>query len=293
MNIKRLNINDCKHLSVGIIIPTLNAGKLLPKCLPPLLSSTLKPRILVVDSSSKDNTVAAAKVFGVETIVIDQAEFNHGKTREMARKHLGTDIVVMVTPDAIATDHKVLEKLILPIIEGHAAAAYARQIPHDGAGFFEAFPREFNYPATSHIRSLKDNHQHGIYTYFCSNSFAAYSSKALDDIGGFKPVLLGEDTLAVAQLLHKGYNVAYVSEAIVKHSHNYTLRQEFRRYFDTGLARKQYAGWIQSHEKDSHRGSAFAKAMLKRLLREKPYLLPYACVHLLAKWTGYKLGQYH
>lgn len=280
------------EISVGIVIPTLNAAKLLPNCLPPLLASPLQPRILVIDSASTDNTAAVARSFGVEVIVIQRADFNHGLTREMARKHLNTDIVVMVTPDAIATDNHVLSILLKPIMEGKAAVAYARQIPHDGADFFESFPRKFNYPAESHIRSIEDLPKYGIYTYFCSDSFAAYSNKALDDIGGFKMVLLGEDTLAVAQLLRKGYKVAYVAEAAVKHSHGYTLSQEFRRYFDTGLARSEYRQWICcSQETESKRGSSFVYAMTKNLLKEKPYLLPYAFIQTLVKWLGYQMGQ--
>jgi rhamnosyltransferase len=48
--------------SVGIVIPTLNAERCLSNCISPLLNSALKPRILVVDSSSTDNTVRMAGV---------------------------------------------------------------------------------------------------------------------------------------------------------------------------------------------------------------------------------------
>ena len=280
-----------KQPTVGIAVLTLNSAKLLPSSLPPLLSSPLKPRVLVVDSSSSDDTVGVAFKLGADTIVIDRADFNHGLTRELARKHLNTDIVVMVTPDAIAENNQVLATLIQPIIEGRSAAAYARQIPHKGAGFFEAFPREYNYPAVSHIRGIEDLPKYGIYTYFCSDSFAAYSNKALDEIGGFQMVLLGEDTLAVAQLLRKQYKIAYVAEAVVNHSHRYSLMQEFRRYFDTGLARTEYQQWIScSNDSESKRGSDFVKAMIVKLMKKRPLLLPYAFFQTLTKWLGYRIG---
>lgn len=280
------------HPTIGIVIPTLNAAKLLPTCLPPLLASPLKPRILIVDSASTDDTLAVAQQYSVNTISIDRKDFNHGLTREMARKQLNTDIVLMITPDAIATNANVLETLVKPIVDDRAAIAYARQIPHDGAQFFEAFPREFNYPATSQLRGIEDIAQYGVYTFFCSDSFAAYSSKALDAIGGFKMVLLGEDTLATAELLKKGHKIAYVAEAEVKHSHGYTLAQEFRRYFDTGLARKEYKEWIAcDQETETRRGSHFFKAMIKRLLKEKPSLLPYAFIQTAVKLLGFQMGK--
>src|ERR1700730_8703057 len=91
------------HASVGVVIPTFQAAKHLPHCLPPLLQSPLKPRILVIDSSSTDGTVAIAREMGVETLVIPQNEFNHGMTREKGRRHLQTHISVMLTQDAYAS----------------------------------------------------------------------------------------------------------------------------------------------------------------------------------------------
>lgn len=38
-----------------------------------------------------------------------------------------------------------------------------------------------------------------------------------------------------AQAVITGYKVAYVSEARVRHSHNYSVMEEFKRYFDIGV----------------------------------------------------------
>lgn len=279
-----------KMPSIGIAILTLNAKNHLYNCISPFLTSSLKPRVLVVDSSSTDGTPEAARVLGAEVLTIEREDFNHGLTREKARRHLGTDIVVMVTPDAYAKDATILEKLIKPIQNAEAAVAYARQIPHKGAKFFEAFPRDFNYPAESQMRGIEDFSKFGVYTFFCSDSCAAYSNQALNEIGGFEEVLLGEDTVAAARLLRKGYKIAYVAEAEVYHSHCYTLKQEFQRYFDTGLARKAYKDVIHCGGGDGRRGSEFVKKMLKTLIKENPVLLPYAITHILAKWAGYCLG---
>lgn len=277
-------------LTIGIVITTFKAKHHLPFCLPPLLNSPLKPRVLVVDSSSNDGTVELAKEMGAETMVIPQSTFNHGTTREMARKFLNTDIIVMVTQDAYAVDERMIEKLIAPLLEGRAAVAYARQLPHDGAGFFESFARDFNYPAQSQIRCIASVSKYGIYTVFCSDSCAAYLNAALDMVGGFKHVLTGEDTVAAACLLQSGYRIAYVAEACVKHSHNYSLKQEFQRHFDTGIARTNYRHLIAFAGEDVGRGKLYVKTLLKRVLKEKPFHLPYAFLHILAKWLGYRVG---
>ena len=280
-----------KHPSVGIAVITHRAKHHLPKCLPPLLKSPLKPRVLVVNSSSHDGTVELAQELGAETLVIPRKEFNHGATRELARKHLGTEIIVMITPDAYAVDHSVVEKLIHPLANGHASVAYARQLPHDGATFFEAFARNFNYPREGHIRSFQDVPHFGVYSIFCSNSCAAYLNRALDEVNGFPTVLLGEDTFTVARLLEKGHRIAYTPEAQIKHSHSYNLVQEFKRNFDTGIAREQHKDIIAKYGKDEKRGRTYVKEMGKQLWKEKPHLLPFAALRILICWLGYKVGK--
>ncbi len=278
-----------KQPSIGVAVITYKAKKHLPHCLPALLQSPLNPRVLVVNSSSQDGTVETAQEMGAETLVIPRSEFNHGTTREQARQHLQSDILVMTTPDAYAKDHHVLEKLINPLVTGQASVSYARQIPHKGAGFFESFPRKFNYTEKSHIRGIEDIKKYGVYTFFNSDAYAAYSNQALDEIGGFQPVLIGEDTVAAAKLLRKGHKIAYVSEAVVYHSHKYTLIEEFRRNFDTGLARKQYEDLIHGGS-DTKRGTQYVVDMTKHLVKHKPHLLPYAYLQTFVKWLGYKLG---
>lgn len=282
-------MND-RRPSIGCIIPTYKAKEHLQNCLLPLINSPLKPRILVVDSSSNDGTVGLAESLGVEVITIPQSSFNHGLTREMARHKLDTDIICLLTQDAYFLNEHMLEKLVAPIIEECAKISYARQIPHQGASFFESFPRLFNYPETSQLRGLEDCCRYGVYTFFCSNSCAAYSNQALNEIGGFPKVLLGEDTIATAKILHNGHKIAYCSEAIVYHSHHYSLKEEFLRSFDTGLARKSYSHLIACGGNDEKRGAAYVTAMIKALLKNAPWLLPYAFLQTFAKWTGYTIG---
>lgn len=278
-----------KH-SIGIVIPTFQGKKHLLKSLPILMGSSMKPRILIIDSSSTDGTADYAKSLGVEVICIPQKEFNHGTTRELGRRHLGTSIVVMLTQDAYPKKNTI-ECLIKPLVLGEASIAYARQIPHEDADIFAAFSRKFNYPRTGHIRSIQQINQYGVYTFFCSNSCAAYLNSALDEIGGFPAVLFGEDTFCVAKLLHRQHRIAYVAEAEIHHSHNYSLKEEFQRHFDMGLTRKDLEKWMEGSGGDSKRGKQFVKLLVKELWKKNPKLIPYAVLQTLSKFSGYHLGK--
>src|SRR5581483_11305255 len=126
--------------SVGVAVLTYRSRAHLERCLRPLFRSRSRPRVLVVDSSSCDGTLELASALGAETLSIPREEFNHGGTRNLARQHLGTEVVVMMTPDAYVRDEGALDTLVAPIIAGEATIAYGRQVPRPKAGFFETFP---------------------------------------------------------------------------------------------------------------------------------------------------------
>lgn len=279
--------------SVSLVIPTKNAESILTHVLEPLKSSPLLFTLVVIDSSSSDKTQDIARDYGAELIVIPQSDFNHGLTREQARQQFKTDFVVYLTQDAIPINSDLIEALIQPLMEyNDIAVSYGRQIAHEGADIFESFPREYNYDDQAQIRGIEDVDQYGVYTFFCSNSCAAYKNKALDEVGGFKSVLTNEDYFAVADLLQKGYKIAYAADAVVKHSHSYSLWQEFQRYFDTGYVRAENPIIQQLVGQAESRGIGFVAALLKKVWTEKPLLVPYAILQSLMKWLGYRIGFY-
>ncbi len=276
---------------VGVAVFTLNAESHLPRCLPPLLESPCRPRVLVVDSSSTDRSAEIAAELGAETLVIPRAEFNHGATRERARKLLGTDVVVMMSQDAYPVDPSMVDHLAQPILEGRASMAYARQLPREDAPLIEQVPRRFSYPpGASQVRGLEDLPEYGAFTYFCSNACCAWSNSALDDIGGFRTTLTAEDQIASASLVRKGYKVAYVAEAEVLHSHESDPLTEFHRYFDFGYAWTQFDEVFAFAGSQSGRGGKLAKTLLLEVLRRKPWMLPWTIANIGARWLGFKLG---
>lgn len=278
-------------MKTTVILITHNSKKHLKKCLPPILSSSIRPHVLLVNSSSEDGTVEEARDYGIDTLIVPRIEFNHGATRELARKKAGGDIVIFMTPDAYLASTDSLEKLLDPIITKKAECSYARQLPHRGAKQIESFQRAFNYPEHGHIRTLADVKQFGIYTFFCSNSCAAYLNQALDQIGGFSQVLLGEDTVASAKMLRQGMRIAYAADSLVYHSHTYSIKQEFQRAFDTGLARASYKSLLKSESSDEDLGKKYASRLFFTFLKKHPLQIPYAALHTAAKALGYLIGK--
>lgn len=284
-------------MKLSIIIPTRNAAKYLPGLLKKLDTQSIKFRdLVIIDSSSEDNTVEIAESYGAVVILIDRKDFDHGGTRTLAaNKSLG-DIVVFLTQDIEFADSLALENLIHCFDNDRdIAAVYGRQLPNTDASPFSSHLRLFNYQDTSYVRCLEDRHTYGIKTVFFSNSFSAYKRSALEKIGWFKKdMIFGEDTHAIARLLFAGYKIAYASDAKVYHSHNYTVFEEFKRYFDIGVLHRTEDWILKEFGQTKGEGNKYIKSEALYLIKHKRYnLIPAFILRNAMKYLGYQLGLQH
>ena len=279
----------------SVIIPTLNGARWLDDLLTRLREQTLQPdEILVVDSGSTDATLSIAASHGVHLLEIPPGSFDHGGTRSLAVRHVVGELLVFLTQDAIPADREAIARLVRPLAEDALiAAAYGRQLANPDATPCAAHLRLFNYPPESAVRSLDDRHRLGFKTIFISNSFAAYRRGPLERVGCFPGKLLfGEDTYTVAKLLELGYCVAYASDARVYHSHNYTLWQECKRYFDIGAFHAREWAVLGRFGAPTGAGSRYVRAEIAYLLKERhPMRIPESLVRNGLKLTAYLLGR--
>ncbi|MFA6051105.1 MAG: glycosyltransferase [Methylobacter sp.] len=281
---------------VGLIIPTLNAGRLWESWLKAFEQQTRKPdRLLVLDSSSSDATVALARAHGFDAQVIPKSEFNHGGTRQSGVNRLPeTDIIVFMTQDALLAKPDAIERLLAAFIDEQVGAAYGRQLPHRNAGPIASHARLFNYPAESQLRCMEDRTRFGIKTAFISNSFAAYRRNALMQVGGF-PVdtIMNEDAYVAGKMLVSGWKIAYCADAQVFHSHDYGFLDEFKRYFDIGVFHSHTSWLQQTFGGASGEGLRFVISEMRYLIKHAPWLIPSAALRTGLKWLGFKLGDLH
>ncbi|MBM9537986.1 glycosyltransferase family 2 protein [Desulfobulbus alkaliphilus] len=284
-------------LDVSVVIPTWNGACWLDQVLTSLKEQSLLPReIVIVDSGSTDSTLAIAQRHGVRLLHIAKEQFDHGGTRTLAAQQAQGDIIVFLTQDAIPADRQALARLVAPFGDDpQLAASYGRQLPNADANPFSAHLRLFNYPEQDSVRSLADRHHLGFKTIFISNSFAAYRRQALEQVGFFpEKLLFGEDTLTVANMLNLGYRVRYVSQAKVFHSHNYTMWQDCRRYFDIGVFHAREWAVLGRFGGPGGAGQRFVRSEISFLFRSKHFILiPLSLVRSTLKLAAYSLGKQH
>lgn len=279
--------------TVSVVIPVLNAEPFLADLLPALARQGLPhDRFLVLDSQSRDGSAAAFRDFGATVVEVAQATFNHGGTRRSAvAMRPEADYVVMLTQDAIPQGNAALARLISAFVDPAVGMAYGRQLPRRVARGVERHARLFNYPAGSETRQIADRDRLGAKTVFCSDSFAAYRITALAQAGGFpEDAFFAEDQIVAGRMLMKDWRIAYRGDAEVVHSHDYTIAEEFRRYFDVGVFHGRNRWLLETYGRVEGEGMRFARSELRYLARHDPWQLAMAGFRLLAKYAGYKIG---
>jgi rhamnosyltransferase len=134
----------------------------------------------------------------------------------------------------------------------------------------------------------------GIKTCFFSNVCSAIRRREFEELGGFtRNVIMNEDMLMACRLILNGYKIAYVPDARVIHSHDYSLISQFKRYFDIGVFLKRNLQPLEP-VKTANEGKRFLKEELRYIFDNGQYIwLPYVIGETIFKYLGFKLGQYH
>lgn len=285
-------------MKIQIIIPVFNPDKKFKKLIESLSKQTLKQfSVLLIDSGS--DTRYEDWLIGKDNIIIKkiaQWEFNHGGTRQLGVNLFpNNDIYVFFTQDAILFNEDSLNNIIKVFLNNKVGCAFGRQIPHENANFFAKVARMINYKDISYVRDFNDRYKYGMKTVFISNSFAAYRREALIEIGGFPSnTILGEDMWVAANMVMQGWKIAYVAEAKVRHSHNYTIWQEFGRYFDIGVFHSRER-WIREKFGNAEgAGMEYVYSEIRNLFHQplcnRIGLLVEMILRDTAKFIGYRLG---
>lgn len=279
---------------VAVVVLTRNAGKLWSSCLAGIQQQTVRAgRYLVIDSRSEDNTAKQAVAAGMDVYIIEPQDFNHGGTRQLAVELCpDAEYIVYLTQDAILEQHDSLEQLLTRFDDDSVAMAYGRHIPHKKAGLIEHHARSFTYPAQSAQRTRNDFSKLGFRAAFSSDVYACYRVAALRSVGGFpQDVIVSEDSYVTACLLMAGWKTVYSAESRVRHSHHYSLRQVFQRYFDVGVFHAREAALLNGIGKPDKEAGAYVRSLIAFLNERRKLLLPYAALLTLVKLLGFRLGK--
>jgi rhamnosyltransferase len=283
---------------ISVVIPVKNGGADLVRCLAAITAQDVdaEVEVVVVDSGSTDDSVARARAAGAVVVEIPSAAFGHGSTRNLAVRIARGDIVVFTSQDAHADDERWLARLVAAARSSpDVAGAYGRQLPHPDARPPEQFFLDFLYGPEPRVQRLRDGEALTFEATLFSNVNAAIPRLVLDEFPFREDITMSEDQEWSRRVLRAGLALVYEPRAAVRHSHVYTVRSAFRRFFDSGVsAEHAYVDGAESRAALRRAGARYARQELAWLWRTgRQRWIPYTVLYEAGKFAGLQLGLRH
>lgn len=251
--------------------------------------------VFPITDTGNDLSVVIEKIqkAGYTYFLVPLADFSHSLTRQTAiLGHCESDVVLMLSQDARFADENAVFLLASAVSET-CVYAYGRQICSKKT--IERYIREKNYGKESLTVSSADVERMQLSAFFASDAFSAYHRPTFVKLKGYDGIHMttNEDMYYAKKVIDAGLKKAYVANAVVEHSHKYTLKQLYQRYYTTGE-------WFAQHpEFDAYKtidsGLKLALYVLGRALMgfNIPVLLrflPDMCARYLGMKKGKKRG---
>ena len=279
---------------ISVLIPVKDGGSDLVRCLEAIAAQKVDDQVevVVVDSGSSDGSPDRARELGAEVHEIPASDFVHGATRNLAAQLSRGEVLVFTTQDAVPADDHWLDRLVRALEGDGVVGAYGRQLPHEDATPPEQFFLDFMYGGSPRIQRLGGIEELSFEQTLFSNVNSAIPRTVWEANPFRDDVTMSEDQEWSRRMLLAGNTIVYEPEAAVRHSHAYTLRGAFRRFYDSGAsAGRSYVAGEESRD-------ALRRAFKRYAVGELSWLwhtgrrrwIPYAVVYELAKLTGLQLG---
>jgi rhamnosyltransferase len=250
---------------VSVLLLTRNGIATLPRVLTSIRSQAVAFPfdIVAVDSGSDDGSAALLRSQADRLLTIRQEDFNHGTTRNVGFEACTAPFVVMLVQDAEPLSADWLSRLVQPLLAADPrrdgglaprplAATYGRQVPRpDASAVVRAYlsryeaagpnPRRQAIADQPELDALSPAGRMAACTF--DNVCSCIRREAWER-HPFRAAPIAEDLAWARDVMLAGYDLAYVPDAVVMHSHDrpagyelwrtYLVHQQLRRLF--GLA---------------------------------------------------------
>ena len=281
---------------ISVLIPVKDGGHDLVRCLEAIATQDVDDsvEVVVVDSGSVDGSPDRARSLGAIVHEIPATEFVHGATRNLAARLSSGDVLVFTSQDAVAADRHWLRLLTAALAGPGIAGAYGRQLPHEGARPPDQFFLDFMYgpePRTQTLSHVDDlTYEQTLF----SNVNSAIPRQIWEAAPFADDVVMSEDQEWSRRMLLAGHTIVYEPRAAVRHSHDYSLREAFTRFYASGAsADRSYVAGAGSSAALRRAAGRYAVSEFRWLWQAgHKRWIPFAAVYELSKAVGLTLGRH-
>jgi rhamnosyltransferase len=239
---------------VTVAIPVRDGGPLFAGVLDALAYQSVEHELLVCDSGSRDGSAALARAHGARVLEIAPARFSHGGTRNLLLGEASGAHVALLTQDAEPADPRWLERLLGGFdLAEDVGIVYGPYHPRPDASLavrveLDSWFASLALDGLPRIERLAEAERsapvggligrRGFFT----DANACLSRVAWERVR-FREVAYAEDRVLAIDMLRAGYAKAYVPDAAVLHSHEYSTSEQLRRCFDEWRGLREVYGF--------------------------------------------------
>jgi O-antigen biosynthesis protein len=229
--------------SVSVVIPVKDGARYLERLLAAVREQADESvELLIVDSGSRDDSVAIARAGGATVHEIPPEEFGHGRTRNLAMELTSGAIVCFLTQDAVPAPGWLKAHVEAFGLDPKVGAAYGPHLPWPDTsptiareldGFFADMTPD-GEPMLQREGDLA----------FMSNVNASYSRACWEQVR-FEEIAYAEDQAFGQAMLAAGWTKVFHPRAAVHHAHDYGPVEFARRYFDEYRGLRETVGHVE------------------------------------------------
>ncbi|UCC14689.1 MAG: glycosyltransferase family 2 protein [Gammaproteobacteria bacterium] len=245
------------------------------------------------DSTSTDGTLDVIREFNQpERIRLnDSRSYNPGTILNEAVSETSGRIIVFLNSDATPCDDRWLERLIQPFSDPTTGAVFGRQVSRPDCR--SLFTKDTE-------RAFGDGSISSSWVHFFSMANSAIRRDLAEKVPFETRINYSEDIEWSYRVRRMGKRVVYVADAVAMHSHNYSLRQSWRRHFGEGEAdawifRRGELGTSMFRYCLAPLGMAVLRdiswAVEHRSMDAALHSIPLRMVQKFARWRGLKAGR--
>ncbi|HEX9166409.1 MAG TPA: glycosyltransferase [Gemmatimonadales bacterium] len=213
--------------SLSVVMRSKNSDWVIHQALAALFSQSITDfELILLDSGSSDRTLEIVGHYPHRLLRVAPEEYVPGPVLNQGFTAARGEIVVLLNSDGVLLAPDALERLVAPFDDPAVCATVARQLPRPEADAWVRREYAVSFPeagATPPWITL-------------SAVTAAIRRSAWERHRFYDSAWGSEDTEWGLWAKRQGMEIRYVPEALVMHSHNYTLRQLYGRRFIEGEA---------------------------------------------------------
>jgi len=208
----------------------------------PLVAETLRRlqtqrtpfTLIVFDNASTDGTLEEVRKYTDRIHHVPAGAYVPGRVINQAMDVTEGDLVVFLNSDCTPQTDTMLEALVAGLANDKVAATFGRQMPRPDSSGLMAKDTEDTYGNGERQRCWR---------HCFSMAVSAIRRSVWNEMPFREDIHYSEDIDWTWRARQRGYEIRYVAGAMVMHSHNYTLRQFYKRHFGEGRAEARIFEW--------------------------------------------------